>query len=820
MTGYADVATVYRNLGWQGVLPLPRRAKWPPPNGYTGRDGAWPTDSDIAAWSEQSGDDNVGIRLPDVVIGIDVDAYGDKTGAKTLAEAEARWGALPPTYRVTSRDDGISGIRLYRVPAGTRLRGAVTFPEMGIGDIDIIQYHHRYVVAPPSIHPDGFQYRCINEANGAVGDILAGPDDVTERLPTKWQENLEFQPRNDFESVRDTTGTRHKGQSRYDVTEAMTAGRPSQVVALRLGQALADLAGGRNRHDTMCGHVLALLRYGKRGECGVEVALETLYHRFVETVGGDRVHGETEAEGEFARMVSNAEGLLADSQDGAPAYERNWGSPDEEPVPLTQTVEMSPFPVGAFFEPIQAMIYAVAEATQTDPTMAATCALAALSACTGGHAEIQVRAGWQEPLCIYTATIAHSGERKSAVQQAMVRPILDAEVNLRETGEAARLTAQTQKQIALGRAENLRRAAAKAAAGPADIDAAVLATQMAEAIEVPAAPRLVADDVTPEAAASLLAEQGGRLAIISAEGGVFDIIAGRYSPSKNSNMDFWLKGHSGDPLRVDRKGRPPEHVPRPALTVGVMIQPSVLRAIATNPQMRGRGLLARFLYAYPVSKVGHRTIGAPPVPEEIEKSYREVVENLAVGMAGWVGDPAILTLTEAAHQAFLAIERAVEPTLAGDGELATLADWGSKYAGAVARIAGILHLAQHGPDGSRSSIDEHTILAASRIGDYFKAAAINAFIEMGTDPVTSEAVYLLERIRHLGQDEFSERDLHVASRSRFKTKVDLKPALNRLVDHGYLIPQPVPNQERPGRPASPRYRLRGESTETTQNTEN
>jgi hypothetical protein len=36
-------------------------------------------------------------------------------------------------------------------------------------------------------------------------------------------------------------------------------------------------------------------------------------------------------------------------------------------------------------------------------------------------------------------------------------------------------------------------------------------------------------DITPEAAASLLAEQGGRLAIISAEGGIFDIIGGRYS---------------------------------------------------------------------------------------------------------------------------------------------------------------------------------------------------------------------------------------------------------------------------------------------------
>ena len=61
---------------------------------------------------------------------------------------------------------------------------------------------------------------------------------------------------------------------------------------------------------------------------------------------------------------------------------------------------------------------------------------------------------------------------------------------------------------------------------------AIGAAQIADAIEVPPIPRLVADDITPEAAASLLAEQGGRLAIISAEGGIFDIIAGRYSQQR------------------------------------------------------------------------------------------------------------------------------------------------------------------------------------------------------------------------------------------------------------------------------------------------
>lgn len=494
---------------------------------------------------------------------------------------------------------------------------------------------------------------------------------------------------------------------------------------------------------------------------------------------------------------------------------------DGDPIPLRRTVPIPAFPVDMLPGPIAEMVHAVAEATQTDPAMSATSALSALSACTGGHAEVEVRGGWREPLNIYTSTIAAPGERKSAVQLAMVRPLLDAEQKLADQGIAARLEAETRKQVAAKAAEKLKHTAA-AKANTDEWDSAMAdalgAAQIAESITVPAIARLVADDVTPEAAASLLAEQGGRLAIISAEGGIFDIIAGRYSGNV-PNMDLWLKGHSGDPMKVDRKGRPPEYVRRPALTLGLMIQPAVLSAIAANRQFRGRGFLARILYAYPRSRVGHRSI-APAAPDPTTVTgYEAVMRGLASGMAGWSGDPAVLTLTPTAHKAMLTIEEAVEPSLAGDGELAPLADWGAKYVGAIARIAGIIHLGEQGPGvGPRAAVTAQTIEAAWRIGEYFKACAINAFTEMGADHVTADATYLLGRICRLGVSEVSERDMHVATQSRFKTKADLLPALNRLVDHGYLAPMAAPKKSTGGRPASPRYKIHPYATEATEHT--
>ncbi|MCF8606789.1 DUF3987 domain-containing protein [Gordonia sp. HY442] len=421
-------------------------------------------------------------------------------------------------------------------------------------------------------------------------------------------------------------------------------------------------------------------------------------------------------------------------------------------MPLTSTRPLPSFPLAALPAAIRNMVEAVAEQTQTDPAMAGTSALSALSACTGGHAQIQIDAGWSEPLCLYTATIAGPGERKSAVQYAMIGPLLDVESKLAETGAGKRLEAETQKMIAQAEADRLRKTAANAGKDKADaVSSAVSAASQAEAITVPSIPRLVADDITPEAAASVLAEQGGRLAIISAEGGIFDTIAGRYSNSI-PNLDLWLKGHAGDPMKVDRKGREPEYVRSPALTLGLMIQPSVIAALSRQESFRGRGFLARILFAHPVSLVGRRKIGTAPVTAGIAAAYAGTVSELASGLVGWTSDPAIVQLSPEAGRAVTDLATEVEPTLAGQGELASLADWGSKYVGAVCRIAGLLHFAEHGSEGYRAPVSIETMRAAIQIGNYFKACAVKVFAQMSMDDTTADAIYLLDRIKTI-EDE-------------------------------------------------------------------
>jgi hypothetical protein len=285
-------------------------------------------------------------------------------------------------------------------------------------------------------------------------------------------------------------------------------------------------------------------------------------------------------------------------------------------------------------------------------------------------------------------------------------------------------------------------------------------------------------------------------------------MAGRYNQTAGPNLGVYLKGHAGDLLKVDRRGRPPEYIQRPCLTIGLTVQPEVLQGLAGRPGFRGRGLLARFLYSLPQSLVGHRQPGASPVPEPVTDRYTLELQALAASLTGSASDdPAVLTFDPQAGELLLAFERDLEPRLAADsGDLAHLAGWAAKLAGATCRLAALLHLASHLRDGWAQAITADTFAAAIRLAEYFIDHARAVFDLMGADPRIDDARWLLDWIARTSQVQFSRRDAHQAARGRFRKATDLEPALALLEEHGYLRRVDAdPPGPRGGRPPSPRF---------------
>ncbi|MET4669167.1 YfjI family protein [Streptomyces sp. PvR018] len=478
----------------------------------------------------------------------------------------------------------------------------------------------------------------------------------------------------------------------------------------------------------------------------------------------------------------------------------------DEPVPLNPRRELPTFPVHTLPDWLSDMVAAVAEETQTPTDLAGCLALGVIATAAGGKAAVRVRGQWQEPVNLYTAVALPPGNRKSAVFGLMAGPLFAVEKALVELAGPKRAEAETTARLAKAAAD---KAAQKAAAAEPDVrdqltaDAVALA-QRAEEITVPAKPQLVADDVTPESLASLLAEQDGRISVMSAEGEIFEIIAGRYSGVPN--MGVFLKGHAGDMARVNRQGRDAQYIEDPAVTMALAIQPEVLDSIGRMKGADGRGLLARFLYSKPLSLVGYRNLTPDLIPETTIDTYARRLSGLTMTFADRP-ETAILTLTPEADAVMLAYQKVTESRLRKGGSLAPIIKWASKRDGAVARIAALIHIASHPDNAWDLPIAAATMAAATEIGDYFTAHAKEVFDAMGADPAQEAAHQLLTHLKEQRLSGFTKRELFRGlSRGDFPAMTDLDPALTLLEEHGWIRQHPLPPRTgKGGRPPSPRF---------------
>jgi replicative DNA helicase len=500
--------------------------------------------------------------------------------------------------------------------------------------------------------------------------------------------------------------------------------------------------------------------------------------------------------------------------------ERHKASPDSEPaagawepvVPFAQ-FHLPPFPAQTLPDWWRDFVEAEAVATQTPVDLAAMLSLSAIGAAVAKKVAVSAGKGYVEPVNIFGATTLPPGNRKSAVFSDVGQPL-----EIHEQSETQRLGPEIAKQLSAYKikgAELKRAEDAAVKAKPPDrgrlVEAAKeLAAELA-GMRIPSMPRLIVDDCTPERLVTILQEQDGRIALMSPEGDVFDLMAGRYSANATSNLGVYLKAHAGDPIRVDRVGRPPDYVHAPALTLGLAVQPEVIRGLAEKPGFRGRGLLARILYAMPTSLLGRRDVNPPPVSDDVREAYhKNVLALLGLPFAfNEDGQPTtrLLRFNSNAQEALTRFAAWVEPQLAEFGDLGGIADWGGKLVGAVVRIAGILHMAAFA--NSRSPwefpITSQTIENAIEIGKYLIPHAKAAFAEMGADAMLEGAKRILRWIDDRRVTAFTKRDLHQSLRGSFKRVEELDAPLNLLVDHGFVRKRSEEKPATAGRPQSATY---------------
>jgi hypothetical protein len=303
--------------------------------------------------------------------------------------------------------------------------------------------------------------------------------------------------------------------------------------------------------------------------------------------------------------------------------------------------------------------------------------------------------------------------------------------------------------------------------------------------QIPRAQRLWVQDVTTEKLGALMGDNNEAMSLISDEGGIFDIIGGRYS-NGNPNFDLYLQSHAGSPVRVDRGSRPPVMMDEPALTLVLSPQPDVLQGLATKPGFRGRGLLARFLYMLPVSNIGHRTGKTKPVPESIENDHDAHIRALLRFKRPESG-PIIILLTDEARAELRAFAAVVEEQMREGGCFEHIQDWAGKLPGAAARIAGNLHVAEHAfgtPADLKLGVD--TMRAALQLAAVLGKHAVAAFDLMGADQALKGARKVWSWVQRERKPMFTFRDCFNALRGTFPRRTDLERPMEVLVERHHI----------------------------------
>jgi hypothetical protein len=514
--------------------------------------------------------------------------------------------------------------------------------------------------------------------------------------------------------------------------------------------------------------------------------------------GGDKVRGagsfifalKEKGLDELIRLAQKISGNSA-------SHNAEW----TDPIPFNDYSTLPDFPLDVLSGPGRQMIEEVSEVTQVDPGMTASIYLAVLSACLAKKGAVDL-ISHREPLNLYTCSILPSGNRKSSTMALMTGPLYEYQAKRQEAMQGTIREALNAHRIREARLAKLQKQAANADKLEdrriTEMAAAETAREISEN-PVPPTPLYIVDDITTEALGIHMTESNERMAVMSTEGGIFGIMAGRYS-DRGGNFDLYLKGHSGDAWSSHRVGRDAKTMQFPALTMCLTVQPEVIRGIGNNKQFVGLGLLARFLYSQCESQVGYRSRQTKSVSASTVAAYQRQIENLMDIPMTFSN----IKLSPDAQPVWDEFYNDIETDQREGCSLHYLTDWGSKLPGAVARIAGLLHFAQHGAKAIDLPISVNIVSASCVIGIYFKEHAVATFGLMEADLALESAKKILSYLLRHSPETFKGRD--VLRHTNFKTMDEVSPGLKLLIERGYIRAM-EPIQSGIGRPEAMTYEV-------------
>lgn len=296
------------------------------------------------------------------------------------------------------------------------------------------------------------------------------------------------------------------------------------------------------------------------------------------------------------------------------------------------------------------------------------------------------------------------------------------------------------------------------------------------------APRFYTNDVTTEKLEELLQKHKG-FAVLSAEGGeVISTMGGKYNYKTKGNVDLFLKGHAGDTSKTDRCSGREVNNSAPCLTLGLFVQPSVIRDFSN--EFCERGLTQRFIFSLPLSFVGNRKISPNLIPNTVKDKYYNSMQKLIE--SHYNKEKVTLELSEDAKILMKNIEYEIEKMMGNPDISAVLRGWLSKLAGLIVRIAGLLHVANYVNGDIPLKIPRETLEKADKLRYYFIKHVEKALGIINESANIEDLQYILGKIRKFQEGLVAKhQDVYQSVKDKIGPAKEVDRLIDKLTEYNY-----------------------------------
>jgi hypothetical protein len=722
-------------------------------------------------WTQQYVGYGVGIaprQLPDGrwLFIIDVDEKPEASGSETLQELIDAYGPLPECP-IAHSGSGI-GQHLY-FAAPYEIRNGKT-GRLGPG-IDI-RGNGGQVCASPTIHKTGNKYTWDLEYNLDTTPIPDAPGWLLQLLnPPEPIQTTSIYKTTIWDQIRNSPADIYNQENTWEeilINDGWTYSHSSPD-----GEQHWTRPGKTSKDGTSATTGYKNLDILKVFTTSLKWLPEGTYSKF-------KYYAHSKHQGDMSQAAKT---ILKEQPTAAPMVAVDPTEPWQQPITFTNTVKTPQFPAHTLPPWITNYTKQIAQDIQVTHDLPATLAIGALSVIALGNTKILYpRTRWNQPLNIYAAVSLPPSAGKSPAKNAIFRPLEQYETQRIINSNLQKQINESERRTLEKRLKDLEDKKARAT-GPTDEHSTHIYQTIHEIANTHKTPsgRLLVDDATTEALGVALHEAGGSIAVISAEGGLFDRIAGMYN--ETANLDLYLEGWSGGRYIVDRIKRDSIQIESANLVVITTIQPTTLDEIGAKKTFAGRGLTARFLLTIPTSNVGTRDrLKTTDIDLDTEQLYNNTITELA---NRYHSTQTQLTIDQEASDIYANWDQNLENQLGPDMPLEHLAEWVGKLRATTLRLAGLLHIGWKQPG---HNIDKQTMQHAITLANYYLDHMTAISERWGVDETTAKAKKISNWLARKQIKTITIRDLMRHQRRLLNSSEETLPILHLLIDKGHIRP--------------------------------